>query len=141
MKWIREGVKPLIEGVQNTEPAKLNKVRGLLRHAVPKGQVEAFLKGVLPHEIIFQNHKSVHDHWNFVVEATEKLVVTGTAHLYGPAEGRPKVVNLVGVALNGIRERLVLNGMYINCFIKQLPFKYERLRDILTLLMEGGSIS
>jgi hypothetical protein len=51
MKWIREGVKPIFKGVQNTEPAKLNRVRGLLRHTVPKGQVEVLLKGVLSHEI------------------------------------------------------------------------------------------
>jgi hypothetical protein len=40
-----------------------------------------------------------------VVDAAEKLVVAGTAHLYGPTEGRPKVVNPLRVALNGIQER------------------------------------
>jgi hypothetical protein len=100
-----------------------------------------YLKGVLPHEIRFQNHKSVHKHWNFVVDATEKLVITGTAHLYGPSEGRPKVINLLGVALNGTTKRLVLNGMYINTFMQQLPFKYKRLQDVLTFLKKGGFIA
>jgi hypothetical protein len=31
--------------------------------------------------------------------------------------------------------------MYINAFTKQLPFKYERLRDILAFLKKGGFIS
>jgi hypothetical protein len=53
-----------------------------------------------------------------VVDAVKKLVVTGTAHLYGRSEGRPKVVNPLGVALNGRAERLVLNGMYPNAFMK-----------------------
>lgn len=132
---------PVFEGVINTEPTKLNRVRGLLRHAVPKGQVEAYLQGELPHIIEFQNHRSVYEHWDFVVGATENLVISGTAHLYGPSEGKPKVVNPLGVALNGSSERLVLDGMYIKAFMKKMPFKYERLRDVLTFLKRGGFIS
>jgi hypothetical protein len=45
------------------------------------------------------------------------------------------------VALNGVSERLVVNGMYINSFMKSMPFKYERLRDILTFLKKGGFVS
>jgi hypothetical protein len=112
-----------------------------LRHAVPKGQVEEYLRGILPHQNNFKNHRSVYEHWNFVVDAAEKLIASGTAHLYGPSEGRPKVINPLGVALNGIQERLVLNGIYINAFMKQFPFKYERLRDIVTFLKKGGFIA
>lgn len=141
LKWIHEGVKPVFEGVKNTEPSKLNRVRGLFRHAVPKEQVEAYLKGEIPHEVTFQNHRSVYTHWPFTVDAVEKLVIAGTAHLYGPKEGRPKVVNPLAVALSADKERLVLNNMYPNAFMKQMPFKYERLRDILTFLKKGGFIS
>jgi hypothetical protein len=141
LKWIREGVEPVFEGVKNTEPSKLNRVRGLLRHAVPKQQVEAYLKGDISHGITVQNHRSVYTHWPFTVDALEKLVTAGTAHLYGPKEGRPKVVNPLGVALNADKERLVLNMMYPNAFMKQMPFKYERLRDIPTFLKRGGFIS
>jgi hypothetical protein len=62
LKWIKEGVKPNFEGVVNKEPAKLNRVKGLLRHAVPRGQVDSFLEGELPHEIQFENHRSVYEH-------------------------------------------------------------------------------
>jgi hypothetical protein len=140
LKWIREGVQPVFEGVENTKPAKLNRVRNLLRHAVLKGQVEAFLMGTLPHKIEFQNHRSFYEHCDFSVRAMEKLVLSGTAHLYGRTEGRPNVVNPMGVALNGVSERLVLNGMYINAFMRQMPFKYERLRDILTFLTKGSRL-
>jgi hypothetical protein len=99
------------EGVANTQPFKLNRVKELLRHAVPPHQVEAYLKGELPHKIAFKNHRSFYNHWPFAVDAVEKLVITGTAHLYGPTEGRPKVINPLGVALNAADERLVLNGM------------------------------
>lgn len=100
LKWIKEGVKPVFEGVANCEPAKLNKVRGLLRHSVPSGRVEELLRGVLPHEIELKNHMSVYEHWSFAVDAVEKLVITSTAYLYGRSEGKPKVVNPLGVALN-----------------------------------------
>jgi hypothetical protein len=83
----------------------------------------------------------VYEHWDFVVGAVKKLVVSGTAHLYGRAEGKPKVVNPLGVALNGATKRLVLNGMYPNAFMKQLPFKYKRLRDVLTFLKRGGYVA
>jgi hypothetical protein len=99
------------------------------------------LKGELSHEIAFKNHKFFYDHWPFSVDAVEKLVVTGAAHLYSPSEGRPKIVNPLAVALNTDKERLVLNGMYHNAFMQQLPFKYERLRDILTFLKNGGYIA
>jgi hypothetical protein len=141
LKWVREGVKPVFDGTQNTEPKKMKRVRSFLRGAVPKGQVESFLKGNLPHEIEFQNHQLVYKHLPFVIGAVENLVVAGTAHLYGPGEGKPKVVNPLGVALNGVSERLVLNGMYINSYMANHPFKYERLRDILTFLQKAGFVS
>lgn len=89
--------------------------------------------GTPPHKIEFRNHRSFYEHWDFSVGVVEKLDISGTAHLYGPTEGKPKVINPLGVALNGTSERLVLNGMYINSFMKQMPFKYDRLQDILTL--------
>jgi hypothetical protein len=141
LKWVREGVKPVFDGTQNTEPKKMKRVSSLLRGAVPKGQVESFLKGNLPHEIEFQNHRSVYKHLPFVIGAVENLVVVGTAHLYGPGEGKPKVVNPLEVALNGVSERLVLNGMYSNSYMANHPFKYERLRDILTFLQKAGFVS
>lgn len=141
LKWIRDGVQPIFDGTQSTNPAKMRRVRSFLRRAVPKDKVEEFLSGKLPHEIEFQNHQSVYDHYPFTVKAVNNLVITGTAHLYSPGEGKPKVVNPLGVALNSDKERLVLNGIYINSYMQDLPFRYERLRDILTFLQKGGFIS
>jgi hypothetical protein len=45
------------------------------------------------------------------------------------------------VALNGTAEQLVVNGRYINGFMKKVPFKYERLRDILVFLKRAGFVS
>lgn len=95
----------------------------------------------MPHEIEMKNHQSVYEHLPFVVKAVQNLVITSTGHLYGPKDGKPKVVNPLGVALNGATERLVLNGMYINLFMKSLPFCYERLRDILNFLQKAGFVS
>jgi hypothetical protein len=113
----------------------LKRVRGLLGRAVPKGQVEEFLsRAQVLHDIDFENHQLVYDHLPFSVKGVKNLVITGTAYLYKPGEPKPKVVNPLVAALNANNERLVLNGMYINSFMKNLPFKDERLRDILTFL-------
>jgi hypothetical protein len=56
LKWIQEGVQPISEGTQNSDPKKMRRVRSLLRRAVPKGQVESYLEGKMPHEVELQNH-------------------------------------------------------------------------------------
>jgi hypothetical protein len=93
LKWIRDIVRPIFDGTQHTEPKKMRRARSLLRQAVPKNQVENFLSGKVPHEIEFQNHQSVYQHLPFSIKTVKNLVVTGTAHLYSPKEGKPKVVN------------------------------------------------
>jgi hypothetical protein len=123
LKWIRDGVQPIFEGTQNADPKKMRRVRSLLRRTVPKGQVETYLSGTVPPETEFQNHLSVYEHLPFSVKAVRNLVVTGTSHMYSPEDKKPKVVNPLGVALNRDKERLVLNGMFINSFIKNLPFQ------------------
>lgn len=90
----------------------------MLRRTVPKGHMEQFLSGTLPHEIQFQNHCLVYEHLPFVIKAVQSLVITRTPHLYGPEDGKPKVVNPLSVALNANKERLVLNGISINLFMK-----------------------
>jgi hypothetical protein len=141
LKWIKEGVQPTFEVTQNADPKKVNRVRSLLRRAVPKDKVESFLEGKMPHEIEMKNHQLVYEHLPFVVKAVQNLVITSAAHLYGPKDGKPKVVNPPGVALNGATERLVLNRMYINLFMKSLSFRYKRLRDMLTFLQKAGFVS
>jgi hypothetical protein len=49
-------VQPIFEGTQNSDPKKMRRARSLLRRAVPKGQVESYIEGKMPHEVELQNH-------------------------------------------------------------------------------------
>jgi hypothetical protein len=43
----------------------------------------------------------------------------------------PVIIHPLVVATTGGKQRLILNARYANLFMKALPFRYERLRDIL----------
>jgi hypothetical protein len=47
----------------------------------------------------------------------------------------------MGVVDSAGKDRLICNGMYINLFLEALPFKYERLRDLLAFTKHGSFIA
>lgn len=140
LKWLSQGVRPSFVGTEQADPKKLDQVRGLLRGAVPPGQIESYLSGEVPREIEFRNHKSFYDNLPFGRQEIRKLAENGAAYQYPAGERKPKVVNPLGV-VNLPKGRLVLNGKYVNIFCKRLPFKYETLREILTFLHQNGFIA
>jgi hypothetical protein len=96
-------------GTSGTDPKKLEQVRSLLRRTVSAGQVESYLTGGVPRAIEFQNHKSYYDNLPFARQEVHKLEENGAAHRYSKGEGKPKVVNPLGVA-NLPKGLLVLMG-------------------------------
>jgi hypothetical protein len=48
------------------------------------------------------------------------------------------VIHPMGVVDSAGKDRLIMNGMYLNLFLEALPFKYEKLRDILGFIKEGS---
>jgi hypothetical protein len=140
LRWLRQGISPSFVGTSGTDPKKLEQVRSLLRRTVSAGQVESYLTGGVPRAIEFQNHKFYYDNLPFARQEVHKLEKNGAAHRYSKGEGKPKVVNPLGVA-NLPKGRLVLNGKYPNAFCQHLPFKYETLREVLTFLHRNGFIA
>lgn len=67
-----------------------------------------------------------------------KLVIWGAASIWNYEDGEPAVINPLGVAESAGKLRLICNARYINLFLESLPFRYERLRDILTFTQEGS---
>jgi hypothetical protein len=112
----------------------------MLRRVVAPGRVESMLEGQVSHEVEFANHKSFYDNLPFAVGEVVKMVINATLTVYRPGERKPKVVNRLGV-VNLPQGRLVLNGRYVNAFLKKHPFKYETLREILTFLTQSGFFS
>jgi hypothetical protein len=47
----------------------------------------------------------------------------------------------MGVVNSAGKDRLILNGMSLNLFLEALPFKYEKLRDILGFTKEGSFLA
>jgi hypothetical protein len=103
----------------------------MLKRKVPAEDIPHMLSGDRPHPIIFDNHKSFYDNWEFAIGEATKFVLSSAASGVGEGDKMPLVILPLGVAFTGGKGRLIVNGRYCNLFMKQLPFRYEWLRDIL----------
>jgi hypothetical protein len=53
-------------------------------------------------------------------------------------EEPPVVIHPMGVVDSAGKDRMIVNGRYLNMFLQALPFKYERLRDLLAFTTKGS---
>jgi hypothetical protein len=136
--WLRRGFKPRFVGTRDAKPQKRVIVESMLRKVVPNQRVEPMLEGKYPHQITFQNHRSLYLNWGFSRGELRKLVIWGVASIWNYEDGKSVVINPLGVAESAGKLRLICNARYINLFLESLPFRYERLRDILTFMEEGS---
>jgi hypothetical protein len=124
-------------GTANAKPQKHRVVEAMLKKVVPRNQIQRMLTGKFPHPIIFENHQSLYTHWNFASGELVKLVLWGAASIWLDWEEGP-VVNPLGVVESAGKFRLICNARYLNLFLENLPFKYQKLRDILAFTEEGS---
>ncbi|GAQ86252.1 DNA/RNA polymerase superfamily protein with reverse transcriptase domain [Klebsormidium nitens] len=119
LKLLRTGIKPQFVGTAEADRKKIEQVRATLaRESAPRKEVEAKLTGRVPQEVEFKNHRSCYENASLGVREVVKMVVNRTLEVYGPKDGKPKVVNPLGV-----------------------EFKYETLREVLTFLTNGAYFS
>ncbi|GAQ91453.1 Reverse transcriptase [Klebsormidium nitens] len=137
LKMLAAGIKPQFVGTEEAEPKKREQVRAMLARTVKPLEVDDLLHGQVPHQVEFRNHQSFYDNAPFAVGEAVKMVQNGTLHVYGPGDGKPKVVNPLGV-VNLPKGRLVVNARYVNLFSKKHAFKYETLREVLTFLTQAS---
>jgi hypothetical protein len=109
----------------------------MLRKVVPPGQVQSMLSGRVPHQIEFANHKSLYTMWDFTSDQAAKVIEDGAAGIWTEAEP-PVVINPMGVVDLAGKDRLICNMRYPNLFLEALPFRYERLMDILAFTKKGS---
>jgi hypothetical protein len=50
----------------------------------------------------------------------------------------PIVINPLGVVESAGKQRMIVNGRVVNAFLKALPFRYEKLWDILAFTEQGS---
>jgi hypothetical protein len=98
LSWLRKGFRPRFVGAEGAKQKKRAIVEAMLRKVVPKGKVELYLSGKLPHKVDFENHRSFYTNWGFSKEEVEKLVIWGAASIWDFAEGEPVVINPMGIA-------------------------------------------
>lgn len=138
LSWLRRGFKPKFVGMKDAKPQKRAIVESMLRRVVPKARVGALLEGKLPHKVEFANHRSFYTNWGFSKGEIEKLVVWGAASIWEDPKEGPVVISPLRVADSAGKQRLIINEKYVNLFLDDLPFQYERLRDILAFTEEGS---
>lgn len=137
LSWLKSGFKPKWEGTKNAKKDKKQIVESMLRRVVGNQGVARMLMRIRPHKVEFQNHQSFYQNWEFSADQVEKLVEWGAAGIWEGPEP-PEVINPMGVVESAGKLCLICNNMYINLFLEALPFRYERLRDILSSIDQGS---
>jgi hypothetical protein len=138
LSWLRKGFKPRFVGTEHAKPQKRQIVESMLAKIVPKSKIESHLTGKFPHRVVFQNHRSLYTNWGFLKGELRKLIIWGAASIWRDEDGEPVVINPLGVAESASKHRLICNARYLNMFLESLPFRYERLKDILAFTEEGS---
>ncbi len=120
--WLREGLRwklfPLNTPEQQAAPfrrKKLRVVREMLARVLPEGSdVEEYLLGDEPHEVVFPNHNSLSKHAEFAKGEIKAMASKGVIQNWGAREP-PRVVNgLLVVDEKFPKLRLCLNPSYPN---------------------------
>ncbi|GAQ92362.1 hypothetical protein KFL_009940010 [Klebsormidium nitens] len=127
-------------GTADADPKKREQVKTMLARTVNPQEVDAMLEGQVPPANRVRESPTFYNNAPFAVGEVVKMVENGTLHVYRPGEGKPKVVNPLGV-LNVPKGRLVDNARYVNLFSKRQPFKYETPRKVLNFLREKAYIA
>lgn len=138
LSWLRHGFRPRFEGIANAKQDKLKIVEAMLAKVVGTNRVRSFLTGKKPHRIEFPNHKSFYDRFQFAVGETRKNLASGAVGLWPEDAEPPVIVHPMGVVESAGKERLICNDRYLNIFLKQIPFQYDKLRDVLTFTFPGS---
>eukprot|EP00884_Botryococcus_braunii_P011539 jgi/Botrbrau1/20386/Bobra.0006s0047.1 len=118
--------------VQQAHPrhqANLSRVRDQLAQVVGSNRVQALLEGSSPGAVVFPNRKSALVNPGFVGEALAQMCRTGAIRVVDPAQ--VVVISPLGVVgETSQKPRLILDAMYVNTFVKYVPFHYESLRNL-----------
>jgi hypothetical protein len=137
LSWLKAGFKPKFARTSQAKQSKRLIVESMLRRVNKPSEIPAYLSGKYPHQVEFQNHRSFYQNWGFSSDQVEKMVEWGAVGIWEGPEA-PIVINPMGVVESAGKPRAICNAMYPNLFLEALPFRYERLRDILAFIDKGS---
>jgi hypothetical protein len=138
--WIKNGFRPRFVGTADAKPAKRKAVLAMLAKLVLGKEIPGLLTGKLPHRVEFENHRSLFKKWGFSLEQIVKLMEADAAGIWDEEEP-PVIIHPMDVVDSAGKDRMIVNGRYLNLFLEALPFRYERLRDILAFTKKGSFMS
>jgi hypothetical protein len=134
--WIKNGFRPKFVGTATAKHAKRKVLISMLSKVVPGKDIPGLFGGKLPHRVQFQNHQSLFKKWGFSLQQIVKLLETDAAGIWDESEP-PVIIYPMGVVDSAGKDMMIVNGRYLNLFLEALPFRYERLRDILAFAKKG----
>lgn len=137
LSWIKNGFRPKFVGTCDAKPAKRKIVISMLSKIVPAKEIPKLLTGRFPHQVEFKNHQSLFRKWEFSSDQIVKLLESGAAGIWDRSEP-PVVIHPMGVVDSAGKDRMIANDRYLNLFLEALPFRYERLRDVLVFTKKGS---
>ena len=151
-------MRPIAEALENPKAEgpgfkkKLRLVEQMLRHEVGQERAAELMEGSAPGRVHFPNRASVEEHKVFVRDTIEDMLKSGAVLPWEELASRyrdgldaePLVINPLGVVTREvegkIKKRLVLDIRYPNIFMKYLPFKFEKMKQIFEFLKKEGWI-
>jgi hypothetical protein len=137
LRWLEHGFVPKLVGSEDAPRKNKEAVKVMLRRVMTAAKVEEFLSQKYPGRVEFKNHQSFYNHGPFASKEVINLFKVRAATLLPRNADRPVIVHPFGVALTAGKERLICDARALNIFLKNLPFQYEKLGDVLAYTKEG----
>jgi hypothetical protein len=109
----------------------------MLKRVMTAEQAEKYLQAKYPERVEFKNHRSFYDHWDVAFGKVLNLFKVTAATLLPIGAEKPILVHPFGVADTADKQRLICDARALNIFLKNLPFQYEKLRDVLAYTKAG----
>lgn len=109
----------------------------MLKKIMTTERADEFLKGKRLGPVELKNHQSFYVHWDFASKEVINLFTVSAATLLPLGAERPVLVHLFGVASTAGKLRLICDARALNIFLKNLPFQYEKLRDVIAYTKAG----
>jgi hypothetical protein len=85
----------------------------------------------------FRNHRSFYEHWDFSSGEVANLIRVKAGSLLPKGAPKPILVHHFRVACTAGKFRVICDARCLNFFLKNFPFQYERLRDVLAYTQKG----
>jgi hypothetical protein len=137
LRWLEFRFVSKFVRTQDAPEKNKEAVRRMLSRVMTTQKVEEYLQQRQPGRVEFRNHRSFYIHWSFASGEVFNMFEVKAATLLPRGAEKPILVHPFGVATTAGKQRLICDARGLNLFLKNLPFQYEKLRDVLAYTKAG----